>query len=157
MPPPLSSLAALQLLLVVFFRYIVQPALLSPLSKLPKAHWSSPFTTVFVDKQYINAGNRRRIHRVQRAHQRHGDIVRIGPKEISVNSADAVQQIYTSDCFEKSPWYQVEFAKQWGKLPLVATVKREPHTARKKLLAGAYAKSFILASPDLSLVTGKFL
>lgn len=157
MAPTLSGIGLVTLLSLLIYRYIIKPGLLSPLSKLPNTHWSSPFTTLHTDKHYTDTGNARLFRRVQRAHERYGSVVRVGPKEVSINSAESVQQVYTSNLVEKDPWYQMEFAAQFGHSPMFSIIDRDTHTARRRLVTGVYAKSFLLASPDLSQVAGTIL
>jgi hypothetical protein len=67
------------------YRYIVFPALISPLSKIPAAHPTSPLSPAWILwKRWSGKENAT----VLAAHERFGPVIRLGPKEISVNCVD---------------------------------------------------------------------
>ena len=90
------------LLLVLFYKCLLFPAFLSPLSGIPNAHFSSSFSPLWILwKRYRGKENRS----IFAAHQKHGSIVRLGPNELSVNCVDnGIRTIYGGG-FEKSRWY----------------------------------------------------
>jgi hypothetical protein len=87
----------------LLYQYIIRPAFLSPLSRIPNAHWSAPFSRLWI--LWI-----RFVHRENRtlhsAHRRLGPVVRIGPNELSINDLDSVRTVYQGG-FEKPVWYSV--------------------------------------------------
>jgi len=96
----ITSLAAAAgcLLLLNFVQKIF---ISSSLSKIPNAHFLAPYTNLWVIWHKYKGTE----HRVRHAaHQKLGPIIRIGPKEISINSIeDGVQPVYGN--FEKGSWY----------------------------------------------------
>ncbi len=89
-------------LIVLFYRCLLFPVFLSPLSRIPNAHFTSSFSPLWILwKRYRGKENRS----IFTAHQRHGSIVRLGPTELSVNCVDnGIKTIYGGG-FEKSHWY----------------------------------------------------
>lgn len=91
-------------LLVVAFIYkaIIYPAFLSPLAKIPNAHWSVPVSPAWMLWRRFRMQNNRTV---QDAHERLGPLVRLGPSELSINCVDAgIKTVYTGG-FEKHDWY----------------------------------------------------
>ena len=77
----------------------------SPLSAIPNAHFSVPFSQLWnLSNKWRARENRARL----KAHQKLGPIVRIGPQELSIDSMDFVQQIYGGN-YDKDAWYQRAF------------------------------------------------
>ena len=100
-------LAVVVVLALVFHRFILYPAFLSPLSKIPNAHPTSPVSPAWILWTKWRGHRNRAIHE---AHQRLGDVVRLGPSELSVNCVDGgLRAIYAGN-FEKDDWYSNLFA-----------------------------------------------
>lgn len=93
------------LLLFLTYKYFLQPAFLSPLSRIPGAHFTSHFSTAWILWQRYRGRENRAIHD---AHKRLGPIVRLGSTELSVNSLDALKAIYSDD-FDKDEFYSRAF------------------------------------------------
>ena len=92
------------LVLYLLYKYVFHPAFLSTLSKIPNAHWSSPFSPLWISwKRYASAENAA----IHTAHLKYGPIVRVGPNDISVNCVD--EGIKTIGGFEKPDWYPNAF------------------------------------------------
>lgn len=99
---PVSVLAAVTVSLLLFYRGIIYPIFLSPLSKIPDAHWSAPITPAWILWKRFRGQNNRTIHA---AHERLGPIVKLAPAEISINCVDGgIKSVYTG-AFEKHEWY----------------------------------------------------
>lgn len=99
---PLTPVVTLCIISYVIYKFILYPAFISPLSKIPNAHPSSPFSSLWILIKRFTHQENRTIHA---AHVKHGDIVRLGPNEISVNCVDdGIRTIYSGG-FEKWPWY----------------------------------------------------
>jgi hypothetical protein len=101
-----ESLAALILtagLIALCHIAIVRPLFLSPLAKIPAAHWSAPLSPLWI----LSARKRSRENRLLHdAHRRLGPVVRVGPNDVSIDGAEAVRAVYQGG-FEKDPWYSV--------------------------------------------------
>lgn len=64
---------------------VLQPLLLCPLRRIPNAHWSAPYSPLWIAwKRFSRCENAT----VLAAHYDHGPIVRLGPRELSINSMD---------------------------------------------------------------------
>ena len=97
----LTEFLAFTLLPALLYKYILYPAFFSPLSKIPNAHFTSPFSNGWIHWQRYSGRENRAIHK---AHERHGHIVRLGSTEVSVGSVEALRVVY-SDAFDKHEWY----------------------------------------------------
>jgi len=101
-----SLIAVPLVLLYLIYKYFVYPAFLSPLSKIPNAHFSSSFSPLWILLKRYEDEENRAIHA---AHVKHGDVVRLGPNEVSVSCVDeGVRTIYSGG-FEKWSWYPNQF------------------------------------------------
>lgn len=101
-----TVVALVSLGLFVLYRVIIHPAFISPLSKIPNAHWTAPVSPVWILwKRYTSQNNRT----IQAAHEKHGPIVRLSPNEISINCVEnGIKWVYTGG-FEKHDWYPLGF------------------------------------------------
>lgn len=102
-----STVVLASLALFVLYKtinYLAHAVFLSPLSKIPNAHWSAPIYPGWILWVRFRGRNNRTIHA---AHERLGPVVRLGPSEISVNCVEAgIKTVYTGG-FEKHGWYRV--------------------------------------------------
>jgi hypothetical protein len=89
------------LLLLLLYNCFIYPAFLSPLAKIPNAHFTSPFSNFWIQWQRYRSSENKAIHE---AHKRLGPIVRLGATELSVNSLDCVRTVY-GDGFDRHEWY----------------------------------------------------
>ena len=95
-------LALLALFILFLYTYIIHPALLSPLSKLPKAHPTASFSPLWILWNRARASENAAIYA---SHNKHGSIVRLAPNEISVNCVEGgIRSVYSGG-FEKHEWY----------------------------------------------------
>lgn len=97
-------LVALAVGFLCLYEFVLYPACLSPLCRLPNAHWSSPFSSLWINHIRYRM---RENHAIFHAHKLYGPIVRLGPKEVSVNSVDdGVRTVYGTG-YEKGEWYAI--------------------------------------------------
>lgn len=90
------------LCVLLLYKFVVYPAFLSPLSKIPNAHWSASVSPVWVLWKRFRSQNNQTIHK---AHAELGPIVRLSPSEISINCVDGgIKSVYSGG-FEKHEWY----------------------------------------------------
>lgn len=100
----LTLLVAIGILSVfLLYRYILFPAFLSPLAKIPSGHWSCHFTPLWILRARKSDCQNRTLHE---AHLKHGQIVRVGPNELSIDGVEALRTVYQGG-FEKDTWYSV--------------------------------------------------
>lgn len=98
---PVLGFAVLSLL--VFYKFVIYPASVSPLSKIPNAHWSAPFSPLWILWTRLKCRENRTLHA---AHLKHGSVIRIAPNELSVNDLAGLRTVYAGG-FEKGQWYSI--------------------------------------------------
>jgi hypothetical protein len=98
---PVLAFAAL--LLLALYKLIVFPAFISPLSKVPNAHWTSSFSPIWILWTRFRSRENRVLHA---AHLSLGSVIRVAPNEISVNDLAGVRTVYAGG-FEKGQWYSI--------------------------------------------------
>ncbi|KAL2019886.1 hypothetical protein VTK56DRAFT_9061 [Thermocarpiscus australiensis] len=137
-----SSVAAVSVFLV--YTYVIYPTLFSPAARIPNAHWSAPFSRLWI--LWI-----RFVHRENRtlhsAHRQLGPIIRVAPNELSINDVDSVRTVYQGG-FEKPVWYSV--FDNYGVPCMFSACRAAEHSARKRLISHVYSKSYIQSSPAAS-------
>ncbi|KAI1141826.1 cytochrome P450 [Hypoxylon sp. FL0543] len=136
--------AVFTLVAILVYRYILYPAIFSPLSKIPKAHWSCSISPAWILWARFKSRENRTLHA---AHQQHGPIVRVGPNELSVNSIEAVKTIYQGG-FEKHEWYSL--FNNYGVPCTFSALQQKHHAIRKRWVSHVYSKSHIATSPALA-------
>ncbi|KUJ15032.1 cytochrome P450 [Mollisia scopiformis] len=126
----------------VWFLKQVQVAFFSDLSPIPNAHFTVPLSRLWIlHKRWKNRQNRARLA----AHQKLGPVVRIGPRELSVNCIDdGVRTIYGS-AFDKDAWYAKAF-RGHEKPYMFTMISSKAHAERKRMFANVYSKSYIQKS-----------
>ncbi|OOQ88271.1 putative cytochrome P450 monooxygenase [Penicillium brasilianum] len=145
----MTSLVAIAIVAVVVYKGIIYPAFISPLAKIPNAHWSVPISPIWMLWRRFRMQNNRTI---QAAHERLGPIVRLGPSEISINCVDdGIKSVYTGG-FEKHEWYPRVFGSL-GTVSMFTMVGSKTHSIRKRMLSNIYSKSTLQTSPNLRLVS----
>jgi hypothetical protein len=86
----------------VLYRYILYPSFISPLSKIPNAHWSASISSFWI--LWIRWCSKE-IATIHDAHRRLGPVIRLSVSEISVNCVrGGIQTVYAGG-FEKHEWY----------------------------------------------------
>ncbi|KAJ5219237.1 uncharacterized protein N7498_001336 [Penicillium cinerascens] len=134
---------------LILYKGIIYPAFISPLAKIPNAHWSVPISPAWMLWRRFSMQNNRTI---QAAHERLGPLVRLGPEEISINCVDeGIKTVYTGG-FEKHEWYPRVFGSL-GTVSMFTMVGTKPHSVRKRMLSNIYSKSTLQTSPHLRLVS----
>ncbi|KAL8824836.1 MAG: hypothetical protein Q9191_004791 [Dirinaria sp. TL-2023a] len=141
----LTLITGLILLLLLLYRYVLSPAVLSPLAKIPNAHFSAPIIPFWYwsIKRHGRAGTRA----IYAVHQSKGPVVRLAPDHISACTPGALRTIYIGG-YEKPTWYQDAFVN-YGKTNLVSMLDRSSHSIQKRMISGVYSKSYVQNSPDL--------
>lgn len=91
------------------YKCVLYPVFFSPLSKIPNAHFTSPFSNIWIQLQRHRSTQNRAIHD---AHKSLGPIIRLGATELSVNSLEDIRTVY-GDGFDRHEWYSRAF-KNYG-------------------------------------------
>jgi unspecific monooxygenase len=100
--PSLTTSTVVVLAIFLLYRGVIYPAFLSPLARIPNAHWTAPISPFWILWKRYQSQNNRTIHA---AHERLGPIVRLAPSEISINCVEGgIKPVYTGG-FEKHEWY----------------------------------------------------
>ncbi|KAI1205024.1 cytochrome P450 [Annulohypoxylon truncatum] len=135
--------AIVTLLTALFFQYVVYPTIISPLSKIPTAHWSCSISPAWILWARFKSRENRTLHA---AHKQHGPVVRVGPNELSVNSIEDVKTIYQGG-FDKHQWYSV--FNNYGVPCTFSSLPSKTHSLRKRMVSHVYSKSHIHTSSAL--------
>ncbi|KAF5858429.1 hypothetical protein ETB97_004367 [Aspergillus alliaceus] len=139
-----TAIAIGVLLAVILYKYLIYPYYLSPLSNVPNAHFTSPISTRWIERQR-NAG--KEVLTLYDLHQTLGPVVRLGPDELSVNSLSGLKTIYTG-AFEKHSFYSDVFVN-FQTPNLVGMLHNTPHARQKRMISRIYSKSYLQESQDL--------
>ena len=104
----LLSVPALAMLgIVTFFfaiyKFVAYPTFISPLSKIPNAHWTVPFSPLWILWTRFSGRENLDLHA---AHLKFGPVIRLAPNEISVNDVAGLRTVYAGG-FEKGEWYSI--------------------------------------------------
>ena len=103
---PLSVIIGICIVLYILGVYVFHSVFFSPLSKIPNAHFSSPFNPFWILWKRYREQENGTIHA---AHEKYGKIVRLGPNEVSVDCVDdGIRTVYSGG-FEKWGWYSNQF------------------------------------------------
>lgn len=105
--PSLPAVAIVAVLLLILSFAVSH--FLSPLSKVPSAHWSSGYSSFWIT--WIRWQGKE-LETVYKAHQNLGSLVRLGPKDLSVSCyKEGVRKIYGGG-FDKPVYY--DFFSYYG-------------------------------------------
>ncbi|GAB1315978.1 Sterigmatocystin biosynthesis P450 monooxygenase-like protein [Madurella fahalii] len=139
-----AGVVATAIVVLLTYRYIIHPALFSPLGQIPNAHWSAPFSRLWILGVRFAHRENRTLHA---AHCRLGPVIRVGPCELSINDIDNVRIVYQGG-FEKPTWYSV--FDNYGVPCMFSSRPAAEHSARKRLISHVYSKSYIQSSQAAS-------
>ncbi|KAF2834049.1 cytochrome P450 [Ophiobolus disseminans] len=149
--PLLACALAIIVLLYIFYliRWVSDAW---PLSRIPNAHPSSPFTSIWILYARYR-GNE--IFAVSAAHSRHGPVVRLGPREVSIRTADkSIHRLHNKKVI-KSTWYS--FFANNGATNTMSSLGHQEHSARRKRVLHVYSKSWLQSSEHMRQCITKIL
>jgi hypothetical protein len=107
MATQLSLLVGVIVLCIAVYRLILYPALLSPLAKVPNAHWSSSISSAWL--LWLKWSHQENLT-VYKRHMESGPVIRLAPNVLSVNCfEDGLKTIYQGG-FPKPVFYFRGFA-----------------------------------------------
>ncbi|EMC98232.1 hypothetical protein BAUCODRAFT_417228 [Baudoinia panamericana UAMH 10762] len=151
--PAIPTITLALLLGIVVYRLVFYPILLSPLAKIPSAHWTAPFSRLWI---LYYRSRQQETPTVHNAHARLGPIVRLAPNEISVNCVDGgIRTIYAGG-YEKGDWY-INVFNNYGIPPMFSMPEHGPHSRRRRMFSNIYAKSTLQNSAALTTITKTLL
>ncbi|KAE8352951.1 putative cytochrome P450 monooxygenase [Aspergillus coremiiformis] len=146
---PIVVISAIVVAITLLYKCILYPVFLSPLAKIPNAHWTVPISPAWMLWKRFTSQNNRTI---QAAHDKLGPIVRLSPSEISINCVEnGIKTVYTGG-FEKHEWYPRVFGS-FGTVSMFTITESKPHSVRKRMLSNVYSKSFLQSSPHMRLIS----
>jgi hypothetical protein len=99
----IGATAVLLFGVALLYRFVLHPAIISPLARVPNAHWSCSISPVWVLSARLQSRENKTLYE---AHRKHGPVVRIGPGEVSINTMEYVKIVYQGG-FDKHEWYSV--------------------------------------------------
>lgn len=109
--PFLPTLATVLVVSFALYKYIVYPAFLTPLARIPNAHPLAPTSSLWI--LWIRHQFKENAT-LFAAHKKHGPVVRLGPNEVSVNCVDGgIKTIYAGN-FDKHQFYPNLFSNYKG-------------------------------------------
>lgn len=98
----LIYLASVLVLAIGFYKFIIYHALLSPLAKIPAAHWSCHFSSTWLLWMKWSGRENREVYK---RHMEKGSAVRLGPNIISLNCFDDGLKTVYQGAFPKPSFY----------------------------------------------------
>lgn len=149
-----------------FYKYIIYQAFLSPLARIPAAHWSCHISPVW---QVWQRWQMRENDAVYQLHEKKGPILRLRPNELSVNCVEEGTRAIYWGSFEKDKFFSLSFV-HYGYVfhknslytssvtteadpirlePMFAMKENGPHASRKRMVSNVLSKSSLLSAPDL--------
>ncbi|KAJ5713042.1 cytochrome P450 [Penicillium malachiteum] len=135
------------------YKFILYPAFLSPLAKVPNAHWSCSFCPIWI---YWVKWTKQENSRIYNLHMEKGPAIRLAPNLLSVNSyEDGLKRIYHGG-FPKPEFYFNGFAV-YGTDNLFTIKDNKTHSAHKKALSSCFTKSFVMSSQTARAATRDIL
>ena len=109
-PLGLLPLVAIILAFILLVYYCLSyPTVFSPLAKIPKAHWTSPFFPGWILWKRFR---QQELSTAWEAHQRLGPIVRLGPRDLSISCYDEGIRFIYGGGFDKPSYF--DFFKYYG-------------------------------------------
>jgi cytochrome P450 len=141
---PAVLAAALALAAALLYRYVIHPALLSPLARIPAAH-----PTAVVSGHWFRRAERadRQAAALLDAHRRLGPVVRVEPRHVHLASQDALRVVFHVGRFDRDTWWTQ--LRVYGNTPNMLTIlEARPHAVRRRIMSGVFAKSYLLGSGD---------
>ena len=127
---PRASYTVSMLFLVVFTglfsSILIYRAFFHRLCRFP-GPFSARLSNAYLTWKYCRS--RRLDLDVQRLHQKYGDVVRVGPRELSINDPESLHDIHSSTSLcTKGPWYNVDYPAYSLQETRIAAL----HTERRK-------------------------
>ncbi|KAJ5121320.1 cytochrome P450 family protein [Penicillium bovifimosum] len=126
--------SAICLLGLFFILYVLYVRFLGPLAQIP-----GPFAASVSRLWMVQHSDKGDLHRVMlNLHEKHGKLVRVGPKEVSVADLAAIKAIYGAGTkFRKSDWYSVWQGRR--KFDLFAERDEGIHGTQRRLVNNIYS------------------
>ncbi|KAK8440507.1 hypothetical protein ACI3LY_003996 [Candidozyma auris] len=135
------SLLVVSTVVFLIWKLYVFPLHVSPLKNVPGPYFHRISNLPSIWAQYRH----RWVRTIHDLHQRYGDVVILGPQEVSCNGdLRYINDIYVKN-MPKSAFYK--HFQNHGYDNVFSTIENGPHLKYKKMMSGLYSKSTILSSP----------
>lgn len=136
------ALPALILILVACatYRWCLQQ------STIPNAHFSSSVSNFWILYERWREHENRSVYA---AHRRLGPVIRLAANEVSVNSPEGLEAIYTGN-FDKHDFYSG--MENFDQTNIFSELKKKSHLEKRKVLSTVYSKSYVMASLELRAI-----
>ncbi|KAL3480898.1 cytochrome P450 [Aspergillus californicus] len=145
----LTYVLFLGLLTTALYRFLIYPALISPLAKIPTAHWSCRFCSLWINWMRWTSQENRTVYQ---RHMQLGPAVRLSPTLISLNCfEEGLKKVYQGG-FPKPVFYWRGFAI-YNTENIFTFEDNATHAARKRMISNTFSKSFVLSSPTARAAT----
>ena len=135
---PSIGLVVIALSVLVFAIKRCQQILSSPLNVAKDAHWSVKFSGIWLWWHQVREQDTVAVHD---AHMRLGPVVRLGPRELSINDYEGGLKPIYEGRLPKTEFYDA--ANSYGEAPMVALKDEESHRRRIRMLAKPYGKTYL--------------
>ncbi|CAN6657136.1 hypothetical protein TRVA0_029S01376 [Trichomonascus vanleenenianus] len=119
--------------------FILYPLFFGKLKNVP-GPWIAQFSSAWI---LYKTWSEQRIRLVDDLHRKYGPVVRLSPNEISVSDPTFVRTIYVGN-YDKSTFY-AQFGA-YGSINMFATLVKDRHIKRRKVMTQAYSKSTVCSS-----------
>ncbi|EME82931.1 uncharacterized protein MYCFIDRAFT_188146 [Pseudocercospora fijiensis CIRAD86] len=141
----LLVLAAAVLAAAALYHFILYPLLWSPVASIPAVHPLAKISSLYMLWiRYWDDEN----DTVFAAHEKYGQVVQLGPQELSVNCIDdGIKTVYGKN-FDRHYFYRVY--EDCGRHNLSSSLDATSHAIRKRRVTHIFSKSYLYTSPALS-------
>ncbi|GES63242.1 benzoate 4-monooxygenase cytochrome P450 [Aspergillus terreus] len=149
---PFLSIFVAAIALVVFYGLVKvhRNLIVSPLRPVPGPKLFALTRWCLAYEDYRGT----RTRRINSLHKQYGDVVRVGPNELSFNSLSALKSVYGAGSgFQRDKFYRMFDA--YGRQVMFSFASSVDHRDRKKLLNHAYSKTAVLSPRNAAMVEGK--
>ncbi|KAK5111281.1 hypothetical protein LTR85_012222 [Meristemomyces frigidus] len=141
----LIPLVAAAISITILYQFILYPLFLSPVAGIPAVHPLAKISSLYM--LWIRFWDDEN-DTVFAAHQKHGEVIRLGPDELSVNCVDdGIKTIYGKN-FDRHYFYRVY--EDCGRENLSSSLDALSHTIRKRRITHVYSKSYLQSSPAVT-------
>ncbi|KAF8802455.1 cytochrome P450 [Phlegmacium glaucopus] len=89
---------------------------------------------------FISLGGKQHIY-YDHLHQKYGDVVRVGPNELSIRNVNAITPLMGSSGFHKGPFWEGRFPKNQPVQSLIAIRNKQEHMRRRQPWTRAFSTS----------------
>jgi unspecific monooxygenase len=170
-------LGACLALFSLLYWFLLYPIFFSPLGKIPAAHWSAKFSSIWsLWMRYQGT----ELDCLLKAHESYGPIVQVGPKDLSISSyKNGVRKVYDAGFGKPTSWFSIfnyfgydvsHVLDQERYRKLIAndlfnnrspnaftSIGSSEHRMRRRRIAALYSKASLLGSQQMYAVSRRIM